>query len=152
MGKTIEAKPHRVNLKSQIPRIHYYQNKLLQIKWISVPNTNLPLNSYPNTQLDLHCSDNLSFQCMSPSTWLTNRCTDPSTWLTHQLEKDVGCKVFQFIQTMKIKNLLGYKTLGAKMQQLLQGIWWTRANSVSGHNLHAQLLCIKLHHFRRPLK
>ena len=45
---------------------------------------------------------------------------DPSTLLTHQLEKDVGCKFFQFIQTMKIKKLLNYKTLGAKTQQLLQ--------------------------------
>ena len=30
-------------------------------KRISVPYTNLQLNSYPNTQLDLFCSDNLSF-------------------------------------------------------------------------------------------
>ena len=29
----------------------------------------------------------------------------------HQLEKDVGCKVLQFIYTMKIMELLGYKTL-----------------------------------------
>ena len=29
-------------------------------KRISVPYTNLQLNSYPNTQLDLFCSDNLS--------------------------------------------------------------------------------------------
>ena len=30
-------------------------------KEISVPYTNLQLNPYPNTQLDLFCSDNLSF-------------------------------------------------------------------------------------------
>ena len=29
-------------------------------KGITVPNTNLKLNPYPNTQLDLLCSDNLS--------------------------------------------------------------------------------------------
>ena len=29
----------------------------------------------------------------------------------HQLEKDVSCKVLQFINTMKITKLLGYKTL-----------------------------------------
>ena len=40
-GKTTEAKPNRVNLKSQLPRIHYYQNKRLQVKGIPVPNTNL---------------------------------------------------------------------------------------------------------------
>ena len=49
MGKTIEAKPHQVNLRSPLPRIHYYQNKWLQVKGISVPNTNLRLNLYPNT-------------------------------------------------------------------------------------------------------
>ena len=51
--KTIEAKPHQVNLRSPLPRIYYYQNKRLQVKGITVPNTNLLLNSYPNTQLDL---------------------------------------------------------------------------------------------------
>ena len=52
-GKTIEAKPHQVNLRSPLSRIHYYQNKQLQVKGIPVPNTNLQLNPYPNTQLDL---------------------------------------------------------------------------------------------------
>ena len=28
--------------------------------------TNLQLNPYPNTQLDLFCSDNFSFQCTAP--------------------------------------------------------------------------------------
>ena len=53
MGKTTETKPHRGNLRSPLPRIYYYQNKLLQVKGILVPNTNLQLNPYPNTQLDL---------------------------------------------------------------------------------------------------
>ena len=53
MGKTTEAKLYRVNLRSQFPRIHYYQNKRLQVQGILAPNINLLLNSYPNTQLDL---------------------------------------------------------------------------------------------------
>ena len=53
MRKTTETKPHQVNLRSPFPRIHYYQNKQLQVKGILVPNTNLQLNPYPNTQLDL---------------------------------------------------------------------------------------------------
>ena len=52
-GKTTEEKPYRVSLRSPLPRIHYYQNKRLQLKRILVPNTNLQLNPYPNTQLDL---------------------------------------------------------------------------------------------------
>ena len=31
MEKTTEAKPHRVNLRSLLLRIHYYQNKRLQV-------------------------------------------------------------------------------------------------------------------------
>ena len=53
IGKTTEAKPHRVNLRSPLLIIHYYQNKRLQVKGILVPNTNLQLNRYPNTQSDL---------------------------------------------------------------------------------------------------
>ena len=41
MRKTTETKPHQVNLRSPFPRIHYYQNKRLQVKGISIPNTNL---------------------------------------------------------------------------------------------------------------
>ena len=45
-----------------------------------------------------------------PSTWLTN-CADPSTWLQSPTKKVVDCKVLQFIHTMKIKKMLGHKTL-----------------------------------------
>ena len=31
MGETIETKPYRMNLRSSLPRIHYYQNKRLQV-------------------------------------------------------------------------------------------------------------------------
>ena len=45
-----------------------------------------------------------------PSTWLTN-CTDPSTRLQSPTKKIVGCKVLQFIHTMKIKKMFGHKSL-----------------------------------------
>ena len=77
------------------------------------------------------------FQCTAPSTWLTN-CADPNTWLNHQLEKDVGYKVLQFIQTMKIKKLLGHKTLRCTNIATSSRERWIRANSVSSHNLHEQ--------------
>ena len=37
-------------------------------KGIPVPYINLQSNPYPNTQLELFCSDNLSFQYTAPST------------------------------------------------------------------------------------
>ena len=41
-------------------------------KRIPVPYTKLQLNPYPNTQLDLFCSDNLSFS-MHGSKYVTNQ-------------------------------------------------------------------------------
>ena len=48
-----------------------------------------------------------------PSTWLTNY-ADPSTRLQLPTKKIVSCKVLQFIHTMKIKKMLGHKTLRCK--------------------------------------
>ena len=80
-------------------------------KGIPVRYTNLELNPYPNTQLDLFCSDNLSFS-MNGSQYMTNQLMNGSKYVTnHQLEKNVDCKVFQFINMMKITKLLGYKIL-----------------------------------------
>ena len=45
-----------------------------------------------------------------PSTWLTN-CADPNTRLQSPIKKIVGCKVLQFIYTIKIKKMLGHTTL-----------------------------------------
>ena len=155
LTKTTEAKLHRVNLRSPLPKIHYYQNKQLQAKGISIPNTNLQLNHYPNTQLDLQCSENLSFQCTAPSTWLTNWCTDPNTWLTCQLEEDVGCKVFQFIQRWRSRSSLITKPLAQRrssfykeydeLGQILPPV------TICMYNQFA-LSCITLHHFWWPLK
>ena len=45
--------------------------------------------------------------------WLTNY-ADLSTWLQSPTKKIVSCKVLQFIHTMKIKKMLGHKTLQCK--------------------------------------
>ena len=110
MGKTYTAKTPSGDFKVTTPENPLLSKQAITNKGIPVSYTNLQLNPYPNTQLDLFCSDNLSFQCTASSTWLTN-CVNPSTRLDHQLEKDVGCKVLQLIQTMKILKLLGHKTL-----------------------------------------
>ena len=57
-------------------------------KGISVPYTNLQLNPYPNTQLDLFCSDNFSFRCTAPK-YVTNQCADPNTRLQSPTKE--GC-------------------------------------------------------------
>ena len=60
--------------------------------------------------MDLFCSDSFPFDAWLPSTWLTNY-TDPSTQLQSPTKKVVDYKVLQFIHTMKIKKMLGHKTL-----------------------------------------
>ena len=94
--------------RSPLPKLYYYHNKRLQ----GIPSTltNLQLNPYPNTQLDLFYNDSSPFDAQLPSTWLTN-CANPSTRLQSPTKKVVGCKVLQFIHTTKIKKMLGHKTL-----------------------------------------
>ena len=56
------------DFKITIPENSLLSQQAVTSKGILVPYTNLQLNPYPNTQLDLFCSNNLSFQCMAPST------------------------------------------------------------------------------------
>ena len=59
MGKTYTAKTLPSNFKVTIPENPLLSQQTVISKEIPVPYTNLQLNSYPNTQLDLFCSDNL---------------------------------------------------------------------------------------------
>ena len=144
MGKTSKAKPHWVILRLPLPRIHYYHNKQLQVKESQylIPIYSWTFTLIPNWTCFVVTISHL--HCTAPSTWLTNQCTDPSTWLTHQLEKDVSGKVFQFIHTMKIKKLLGYKTLWCTNTAAFSRERWTKAY-VSDHNMLVKNFCIKLH-------
>ena len=139
MGKTNTAKTPPGDFKVTTPKIPLLSQQAVTSKGIPIPYTNLQLNPYPNTQLDLFCSDNFSFWCMAPSTWLTN-CANPVCDFNHQLQKVVGCKVFQFIPTMKIKKMLDHKTLWCTNIVTSSQERWTRANSVSSHNLLEQTL------------
>ena len=136
MRKTSKVKTHRVNLWSPLSRIYYYHNKRLQVKESQylIPTYSWTLTPIPNWTCSVVAISH--FQCTAHSTWLTNRCADPSTRVIHQLEKDVGFKVLQFINAMKITKLLGHKTQQHTNAIAFSRERWTRANSVSGHNLH----------------
>ena len=120
IGKTNTAKNPLGDFKVTTPEIPLLSQQAGTSKGITVSYTNLQLNPYPNTQLDLFCSDNFSFWCTALSTWLTN-CVD------YQLEKVIGCKVLQFIPTMKIKKMLGHKTLQCINTATSSQERWTRA-------------------------
>ena len=61
MDKTFTAKTPLGDFKVTTPKNPLLSKQTVTSKWIPVPYTNLQLNPYPNTQLDLFCSDNLSF-------------------------------------------------------------------------------------------
>ena len=60
MGKTNMAKTPPDDFKVTTPENPLLSKQAVTSKGILVPYTNLLLNLYPNTQLDLFCSDNLS--------------------------------------------------------------------------------------------
>ena len=72
IGKTNTVKNPPNDFKVTIPKIPLLSQQAVTSKGISVPYTNLQLNLYPNTQLDLFCNDNLSFS-MHGSQYVTNQ-------------------------------------------------------------------------------
>ena len=61
MGKTYTVKTPPGDFKVTTPENPLLSKQAVTSKGILVPSTNLQLNPYPNTQLDLFCSDYLSF-------------------------------------------------------------------------------------------
>ena len=61
MGKTYIVKTPLGDFKVTTPKNPLLSKQAVTSKGILVPYTNLQLNPYPNTQLDLFCSDNLFF-------------------------------------------------------------------------------------------
>ena len=85
-GKPTRQKPHRVILRSPLPKFHYYHNKRLQVKESQylIPTYSWTLIPIPNWTC--------SIVTISPfDAWL------PVRNFNHQLEKVVGYKVLQFI-------------------------------------------------------
>ena len=93
MRKTSKAKTSSSDFKVTTPKNPLLSQQVVISKGIPIPYTNLQLNLYPNTQLDLLYSDNLSFS-MHDSQYVTNQSMQEAEYVTnHQLEKDVGCKI-----------------------------------------------------------
>ena len=61
MGKTSKAKTPPGDFKVTISENPLLSQQVVTNKGISVSYTNIQLNPYLNTQLDLFCSENLSF-------------------------------------------------------------------------------------------
>ena len=72
MRKTYTAKTSLGDFEITTLEILLLSQQAVTSKEISIPYTNLQLNLYPNTQLDLFYSDNFSFQCTAPK-YVTNQ-------------------------------------------------------------------------------
>ena len=68
MRKTYMTKTSLGDFKVTTPENLLLSQQTVSSKGIPVPYTNLQLNPYPNTQLDLFCSDNFFFQCTTSNT------------------------------------------------------------------------------------
>ena len=139
MGKTNTAKTSPGDFKVTTLETPLLSQQVVTTKGIPVPYTNLQLNPYPNTQLDLFYSDNFSFWCTTPNTWLTNW-VDPSMRLQSPTREGCWLQNSLVHHMMKIQKMLGYKTLRCINTATSSQERWTMANSVSGHNLLEQNL------------
>ena len=72
MGKTFMTKTPLGDFKVTTSENPLLSKQVVTSKRISVPYTNLQLNPYPNTQLDMFCNDILSFT-MHGSQYMTNQ-------------------------------------------------------------------------------
>ena len=113
MRKNLKTKSPPGDFQVTIPETPLLSQQVVTSKWI--PNT-LPTYSWTLTPIpNWTCSIvTVPFSnAWLPITWLNNY-ADPSTRLQSPTKKIVGCKVLQFIHTMKIKKMLGHKTLRCK--------------------------------------
>ena len=132
MGKTYMAKTSPGDFKVTTLK----NNKRLQVKESQyfIPTYSWTLIPIPNWTYSVVTIS--PFQCMAFSTWLTNsmrrsqyttysptweRCWLQSSWIHHM---------------MKITKFLGYKTIRCTNTTAFSRERWTRANSISDHNLH----------------
>ena len=119
LGKPTRQKPNQVILRSSLPRIHYYQNKQLQVNESQylIPTYSWTLTPIPNWTYSVVTISH--FQCTTPNTWLINRCADPSTRLITNLRKMLAAKFFSSSKWWRLRRCLVTKSYGAQTQQLL---------------------------------
>ena len=82
IGKTSKAKTPPSDFKVTTLENPLLSQQAVTSKGISVPYTNLQLNPYRNTQLDLFCSNNLSFS-IHGSQYVTNQSMHGSKYVTN---------------------------------------------------------------------
>ena len=118
MRKTNTTKIPPGDFKVITPKIPLLSQQAVTNKRILVPYINLQLNPFSNIHMDLFCSDNFSFWCTAPSTWLTN-CTDPNTRLQSPTKEGYWLQNSSIHPRWRSRRCLVTKPYGAQTQQLL---------------------------------
>ena len=110
-GKPTRQKPHRVILRSSLPRIHNYHNKQLQVKESQylIPTYSWTLTPIPNWTCSVVTIS--PFQCTAPSMWLTNSMRGSQYVAYSPTWEECWLQSSSIHHTMKITKLLGYNTL-----------------------------------------
>ena len=123
-------------LSPLLSRIHYYHNKRLQVKESLnlIPTYSWTLTPIPNWTCSVVTIS--PFQCMAPSTWLTNSMHGSQYAAYSPTWERCWLQSFSVHHTMKITKLFGYKTLRYTNTVASLRERWTRTNSASSHNLH----------------
>ena len=124
-GKPIRQKLQRVFLRSPLPRIHYYQNKWLQVKESQylIPTYSWTLTPIPNWTCFVVIISH--FQCTALSTWLIN-CAILVCDLSSNLKKMLATKFSNSSRRWRSWSRLIIKLYGVQTQQLLQELGRTR--------------------------
>ena len=113
MGKNLTAKTPPGDLQVTTPKTPLLSQQAIISK--GIPST-LPTYSWTLTPIPNWTCSVVTVPLSNarlPSTWLTVARIPVCNFKTPS-EKIVGCKVLQFIHMMKIKKMLGHKTLWCK--------------------------------------
>ena len=113
MGKNLTAKTPLGDFQVTTPKTPLLSQQVVTSKGIqsTLPTYSWTLTPIPNwtcSVVTVPLSD-----ARLPSTWLTVARIPVHDFKT-SIEKIVGCKIFQFIHTMKIRKMLGHKILRCK--------------------------------------
>ena len=140
------------DFKVTTPENPLLSQRMVTSKGIPVLYTNVKLNYCPNIQLDLLCSDNLSF-LMHGSQYVTNQFNVriPVLGLHTNLRRMMAAKFFSSSTQWRSRNSLITKPYGVQTQQLLE------EKDELGHmssvqNMLVKNFCTEVHQLWRPLK
>ena len=123
-GKPTQQKPHRVILRSRLPKFHYYHNKWLQVKKSQylIPTYSWTLTPIPNWTCSVVTISPFDAQLQ----YVTNQLRGSSTRLQSPTREGCCLQSSSVHPRWRSRRCLVIKPYDAYTQQLLQE-WWTRA-------------------------